>query len=157
MVCWGGLSISDFLRRVYNLPTACYISHGKTSVWWHFPMTTVCQAYSFKCTHVRLCLLSACNIWRCVLSIAHFIYDDCENNVLYLIIIVKLEIWITNHCWWLGKETVVCCVYICTFSCSCHMLWIFFPYFKHRYFIKERYSWQVTVQIWFDRFPTQER
>ena len=54
-------------------------------------------------------------------------FRDCLSNniiiwsrecVLYLIIIIKPEVWIINHCLGLGHETMVCAVCLTMFLCS---------------------------------------
>ena len=53
-------------------------------------------------------------IWGCVSS-AYPILWWSRECVLYLIIIIKPEVWIINHCLGLGHETMVCAVCLTMF------------------------------------------
>ena len=47
----------------------------------------------------------------CVFSLPHLSYDDNANTcTLYVIIIIKSEVWSICHCLRLGRETVTCAV-----------------------------------------------
>ena len=56
-------------------------------------------------------------IWGCVSS-AYPILWWSRECVLYLIIIIKPEVWIINHCLGLGHETMVCAVCLTMFLCK---------------------------------------
>ena len=56
-------------------------------------------------------------IWGCVSS-AYPILWWSRECVLYLIIIIKPEVWIINHCLGLGHETMVCAVCLTMFLCD---------------------------------------
>ena len=55
--------------------------------------------------------------WGCVSSAYPIILWWSRECVLYLIIIIKPEVWIINHCLGLGHETMVCAV------CLTMLLW----------------------------------
>ena len=55
-------------------------------------------------------------IWGCVSSACPILLWWSREYVLYLIIIIKPEIWIINHCLGLGHETMVCAVCLTMFS-----------------------------------------
>ena len=66
--------------------------------------------------------------------------------VLYLIIIIKPEVWIINHCLGLGHETMVCAVCLtmfllvgmdCIFLNRCYQQWLRIKncLSKHKYFV----------------------
>ena len=59
-------------------------------------------------------------IWGCVSS-AYPILWWSRECVLYLIIIIKPEVWIINHCLGLGHETMVCAVCLTMFLWICDM------------------------------------
>ena len=54
-------------------------------------------------------------IWGCVSSAYPIILWWSRECVLYLIIIIKPEVWIINHCLGLGHETMVCAVCLTMF------------------------------------------
>ena len=60
------------------------------------------------------------------IQLTHFLCDDCENSVLYLIIIIKSEESPICHCSELDCETMVCAVCLSTFvnviTQPCHIL-----------------------------------
>ena len=58
--------------------------------------------------------LSSFNIWDCVSSAYPFLWWSWEC-VLYLIIIIKSEVWIINHYSGLSYETMVCAVCLTMF------------------------------------------
>ena len=58
-------------------------------------------------------------IWGCVSSAYPILLWWSRECVLYLIIIIKPEVWIINHCLGLGHETMVCAV------CLTMFLWAF--------------------------------
>ena len=49
-------------------------------------------------------------LWRCVSSVYPVLLWWSWECVLYLIIIIKPEVWIINYCLGLGHETMVCAV-----------------------------------------------
>ena len=57
-------------------------------------------------------------IWGCVSSAYPILLWWSRECVLYLIIIIKPEVWIINHCLGLGHETMVCAVCLTVFLCS---------------------------------------
>ena len=57
-------------------------------------------------------------IWGCVSSAYPILLWWSRECVLYLIIIIKPEVWIINHCLGLGHETMVCAVCLTMFLCS---------------------------------------
>ena len=54
-------------------------------------------------------------IWGCVSSAYPILLWWSRECVLYLIIIIKPEVWIINHCLGLGHETMVCAVCLTMF------------------------------------------
>ena len=60
-------------------------------------------------------------IWGCVSSAYTIILWWSRECVLYLIIIIKPEVWIINHCLGLGHETMVCAVCLTMFLWICDM------------------------------------
>ena len=54
-------------------------------------------------------------IWGCVSSACPILLWWSRECVLYLIIIIKPEVWIINHCLGLGHETMVCAVCLTMF------------------------------------------
>ena len=56
-------------------------------------------------------------IWGCVFSAYPILLWWSRECVLYLIIIIKPEVWIINHCLGLGHETMVCAVCLTMFLC----------------------------------------
>ena len=79
------------------------------------------------------------NIWGCVSSAYPIRLSWLRECVLYLIIIIKSEVWIVNHCLGLGHETMVCavCLNMFFFFLACdssaetsHVVW-FRPYESH--------------------------
>ena len=59
-------------------------------------------------------------IWGCVSSACPILWWSREC-VLHLIIIIKPEVWIINHCLGLGHETMVCAVCLTMFLWSLNM------------------------------------
>ena len=71
------------------------------------------------------------NIWGCVSSAYPILLWWSWECVLYLIIIIKPEVWIINHCLGLGHETMVCAVCLtmflwCLTKASDSNIWCFF-------------------------------
>ena len=60
-------------------------------------------------------------IWGCVSSAYPILLWWSRECVLYLIIIIKPEVWIINHCLGLGHETMVCAVCLTMFLWICDM------------------------------------
>ena len=54
-------------------------------------------------------------IWGCVSSAYPILLWWSRECVLYLVIIIKPEVWIINHCLGLGHETMVCAVCLTMF------------------------------------------
>ena len=68
-------------------------------------------------------LITFLHIYRvaCV-ELAHSSLGDWKNIfITYLIIIIKPEVWILNHCLGLGHETMVCAVCLTIFLWICDM------------------------------------
>ena len=57
------------------------------------------------------------NIWGCVSSACPILLWWSWECVLYLIIIIKSEVWISNHCLGPGHETIACAVWFTVFLC----------------------------------------
>ena len=67
------------------------------------------------CWRSTLVQVMAC----CLTAPSHYLN---QYNVLYLIIIIKPEVWIINHCLGLGHETMVCAVCLTMFLLT-HYQW----------------------------------
>ena len=60
-------------------------------------------------------------IWGCVSSAYPILLWWSRECVLYLIIIIKPEVWVINQCLGLGHETMVCAVCLTMFLCSYYL------------------------------------
>ena len=87
------------------------------------------QIKCFRYICCRVCVLDwdysrnnlSFNIWGCVSSAYPIRLTWLWECVLYLIIIIKSEVWIINHCLGLGHETMVCAVCLTMFLWICDM------------------------------------
>ena len=88
------------------------------------------------------------NIWGCVSSAYPFLLWWSWECVLYLIIIIKPEVWIINHCIGLGHETKVCAICLTMFlwGCSQNIFQV--------YILDQCHSvWLLTVIAYFSPIP----
>ena len=109
----------SFVCRLHHLiiiimQTRLIWRHWTTKMLVRYMLPTVClrsrQFSQLSFIHyMGLCVFSLPNspvmTWECV---------------LYLIIIIKPEVWIINHCLWLGHETMVCAVCLTMFLFTEH-------------------------------------
>ena len=80
--------------------------------------SNACQVYDAECVSKIKTILSIIfifTIWGCVSSAYPILLLWSRECVLYLIIIIKPEVWIINHCLGLGHETMVCAVCLTMF------------------------------------------
>ena len=80
--------------------------------------SNACQVYDAECVSKIKTILSIIfifTIWGCVSSAYPILLWWSRECVLYLIIIIKPEVWIINHCLGLGHETMVCAVCLTMF------------------------------------------
>ena len=128
---------SNFRLRFYNLLSAqIYYRYSM----WHYINTAkpkrkpanneksvniiACQVYDAECVSKIKTILSIIfifTIWGCVSSAYPILLWWSRECVLYLIIIIKPEVWIINHCLGLGHETMVCVVCLTMFLWICDM------------------------------------
>ena len=81
-------------------------------------LLNACQVYDAECVSKIKTILSIIfifTIWGCVSSAYPIILWWSRECVLYLIIIIKPEVWTINHCLGLGHETMVCAVCLTMF------------------------------------------
>ena len=97
------ISLSSLCRLVWK--------HWTTKMLVRYMMPSVSKIKTI------LSIIFIFTIWGCVSS-AYPILWWSRECVLYLIIIIKPEVWIINHCLGLGHETMVCAV------CLTMFLWI---------------------------------
>ena len=71
------------------------------------------------CFHYCCSVYGICKWWDTLVVFVCLLFVDytisLSSCVLYLIIIIKSEVWIINHCLWLGHEIVVCAVSLTMF------------------------------------------
>ena len=93
-------------------------------------------------------------IWGCVSSAYQILWWSREC-VLYLIIIIKPEVWIINHCLGLGHETMVCAVCLTMFLLRTEISWRR-PMWNRLTLEKKISSWKLTTSpfsSWIHPFP----
>ena len=99
-------------------------------IWRHWTNKMLVR-YMLPCACLRLRLYSrnypSFNIWGCVSSAYPIRLSWLWECVLYLIIIIKSEVWIVNHCLGLGRETMVCAVCLTMFLFIIFHLLFWFP------------------------------
>ena len=78
-----------------------------------------CQVHSVSSVCLRLSQFSQLSFTQymglCVFSLPIPIMLIVRMHVVYLIIIIKSEVWPICHCWWLGDRTTVCVVWLFKF------------------------------------------
>ena len=99
-------------RHILCLTDTCRL------IWRHWTNKMLVR-YMLPSVCLRLRLFSQLSfiqyIWGCGFSAYPICLSWLWECVLYLIIIIKSEVWIVNHCLGLGHETMVCAVCLTMF------------------------------------------
>ena len=102
------ISLSSLCRLIWK--------HWTTKMLVRYMMPSVCLKIK-----TILSIIFIFTIWGCVSSAYPILLWWSRECVLYLIIIIKPEVWIINHCLGLGHETMVCAVCLTMFLWICDM------------------------------------
>ena len=97
------ISLSSLCRLIWK--------HGTTKMLVRYMMPSVCLRLR------QFSQLSLYSLYGAVYSAYPILLWWSRECVLYLIIIIKPEVWIINHCLGLGHETMVCAVCLTMFFC----------------------------------------
>ena len=101
------ISLSSLCRLIWK--------HWTTKMLVRYMMPSVCLRLR------QFSQLSLYSLYGAVSSAYPILLWWSRECVLYLIIIIKPEVWIINHCLGLGHETMVCAVCLTMFLCASYV------------------------------------
>ena len=108
---WPVGRVRVFADYTISLSSLCRLiwKHWTTKMLVRYMMPSVSKIKTI------LSIIFIFTIWGCVSSAYPILLWWSRECVLYLIIIIKPEVWIINHCLGLGHETMVCAVCLTMF------------------------------------------